>query len=45
VALTKAARALVGVDDARVRDMLDELLRTIEGEGQVVSLAAKRTRP
>src|SRR5580658_3133108 len=29
-ALTRAARALVGVDDARVRDLLDDLLRTLE---------------
>jgi hypothetical protein len=44
-ALTRAARALVGVDDALVRDILDQLLRTLEGDGQVVSLAGKRTRP
>ena len=43
-ALTRAARALVGVDDARVRDLLDELLRTLEGgDPNVVTLAAKRT--
>jgi hypothetical protein len=43
-ALTRAARALVGVDNARVRDLLDDLLRTLEGGDQnVVTLAAKRT--
>jgi hypothetical protein len=43
-ALTRAARVLVGVDDARVRDLLDDLLRTLEGGDQnVVTLAAKRT--
>jgi hypothetical protein len=43
-ALTRAARALVGVDNARVRDLLDDLLRTLEGGDQnVLTLAAKRT--
>jgi hypothetical protein len=43
-ALARAARALVGVDDARVGDLLDDLLRTLEdGDRNVVTLAAKRT--
>jgi hypothetical protein len=34
----------VGVDDARVRDLLDEVLRTLEGGNRnLVTLAAKRT--
>jgi hypothetical protein len=40
----RAARALVGVDDARVRDLLDDVLRTLDsGDQNVVALAAKRT--
>ncbi len=43
-ALTRAARVLVGIDDARVRDLLDDLLRTLEGGDQnMVTVAAKRT--
>ncbi len=39
-----AARALVGLDDARTRDLLDELVEALEGAADVVRLAGRRAK-
>ena len=48
VALAAAARALAGIDGARVKDLLDELLRILKaaeaGGAKVISIADERAK-
>jgi hypothetical protein len=42
--LAHAARALVGPDDVRTRDLVDELVEALECAGDVVRLADRRAK-